>query len=52
MDVVDNLMAGFANALSPEYLFLALVGVVLGTAVGVVPGLGSSMAVALLLPVT
>ncbi|QUX26671.1 tripartite tricarboxylate transporter permease [Nocardiopsis akebiae] len=52
MDVLTNLMAGFANALSPEYLFLALLGVMLGTAVGVVPGLGSSMAVALLLPVT
>ncbi|WP_218883010.1 tripartite tricarboxylate transporter permease [Spinactinospora alkalitolerans] len=43
---------GFAHALTPENLLWALLGVMLGTAVGVLPGLGSSMAVALLLPVT
>ncbi|MFI6576171.1 tripartite tricarboxylate transporter permease [Nocardiopsis sp. NPDC050513] len=52
MDVLDPLMAGFANALAPDNLFWAFLGVMLGTAVGVVPGLGSAMAVALLLPVT
>jgi putative tricarboxylic transport membrane protein len=52
MDALDHLMTGFGHALTPENLLWALLGVVLGTAVGVLPGLGSSMAVALLLPVT
>ncbi|SJZ86254.1 putative tricarboxylic transport membrane protein [Marinactinospora thermotolerans DSM 45154] len=52
MDALNHLMTGFAHALSPENLLWALLGVLLGTAVGVLPGLGSSMAVALLLPIT
>lgn len=46
------LLGGFADALSPMNLLWCLIGVVLGTAVGVLPGLGSAMAVALLVPVT
>ncbi|MGP9817905.1 tripartite tricarboxylate transporter permease [Glutamicibacter sp. 363] len=45
-------MDGFASALTPVNLLFALVGVILGTAVGVLPGIGPAMAVALLLPVT
>lgn len=45
-------MEGFAGALTPMNLLWVLVGCLLGTAVGVLPGLGSSMAVALLLPLT
>ncbi|WP_017572770.1 tripartite tricarboxylate transporter permease [Nocardiopsis halotolerans] len=52
MDTLPLLMSGFADALTPENLLWCLLGVVLGTAVGVLPGLGSSMAVALLLPLT
>ncbi|MGW8433634.1 tripartite tricarboxylate transporter permease [Nocardiopsis sp. NPDC055879] len=52
MDTLMLLGGGFASALTPENLLWAFVGVVLGTAVGVLPGLGSAMAVALLLPVT
>ena len=45
-------MDGFATALTPVNLLYALIGVMLGTAVGVLPGLGPAMTVALLLPVT
>ncbi|MEY8038085.1 tripartite tricarboxylate transporter permease [Saccharopolyspora cebuensis] len=52
MDTWTLLLGGFAEALTPLNLLLCLVGVVLGTAVGVLPGLGSSMAVAMLVPLT
>ncbi|AXK45664.1 tripartite tricarboxylate transporter permease [Brachybacterium saurashtrense] len=52
MEQIDLLMQGFAGALTPMNLLWVLVGCLLGTAVGVLPGLGSSMAVALLLPMT
>lgn len=52
MDSFAHLMEGFAAALTPTNLMWVFLGAMLGTAVGVLPGLGSSMAVALLLPVT
>ncbi|WP_060915611.1 tripartite tricarboxylate transporter permease [Microbacterium oleivorans] len=52
MDVLTLLGEGFAGALTPANLLWVLIGCLLGTAVGVLPGLGSSMAVALLLPIT
>ncbi len=52
MDVFSSLMDGFATALTPMNFLYAVIGVLLGTAVGVLPGLGPAMTVALLLPVT
>lgn len=52
MDSLSLLFEGFSHALTPMNLLWVFVGAFLGTAVGVLPGLGSSMAVALLLPVT
>ncbi len=52
MEVLGLLAEGFAGALTPANLVWVLIGCILGMAVGVMPGLGSSMAVALLLPVT
>ncbi|RZI89111.1 MAG: tripartite tricarboxylate transporter permease, partial [Microbacterium sp.] len=52
MDQLDLLLQGFASALTPINMLWVLLGAIMGTAVGVLPGLGSSMAVALLLPVT
>jgi putative tricarboxylic transport membrane protein len=46
------LMEGFATAATPMNLLYATIGVILGTAVGVLPGIGPAMTVALLLPVT
>jgi len=52
METLQLLGDGFAGAFTLTNLMWVLIGCVLGTAVGVMPGLGSSMAVALLLPVT
>lgn len=52
METLQLLAEGFAGALTWQNLVWVVVGCLLGTAVGVMPGLGSSMAVALLLPVT
>ncbi|WP_431919359.1 tripartite tricarboxylate transporter permease [Nonomuraea jabiensis] len=52
MDNLRLLLDGFANVASPGNLLVALIGVVAGTAVGVLPGIGPAMTVALLLPVT
>jgi putative tricarboxylic transport membrane protein len=52
VDALSMLMEGFAGALTPINLMWVVFGCLLGTAVGVLPGLGSSMAVALLLPMT
>ena len=43
---------GFRVALTPSHLGWSFVGVCLGTAVGVLPGIGPALTVSLLLPVT
>ncbi len=50
MDVLSNLALGFSVALSPSTLFLAVIGCVLGTIIGALPGLGPSNGVAILIP--
>lgn len=52
MDILSALAQGFATAVTPANLLWALVGCVLGTAVGVLPGIGPAVAVAMLLPIT
>jgi TctA family transporter len=52
MDVLPGLVQGFSIALEPTNLLVALIGAVLGTAVGVLPGLGPSATISLLLPVS
>ena len=52
MEVLNSLLGGFALALTMQNLLWAFVGVTLGTAVGVLPGIGPAVTVALLLPVT
>ena len=49
---MDMLLEGFQQALTPTNLLFACIGVILGTAVGVLPGIGPAMTLALLLPVT
>jgi len=51
-ETIQALGAGFAQALTPGHLAWALAGVTLGTAVGVLPGIGPALTVAVLLPVT
>src|SRR5687767_15370432 len=52
MDLFGSLALGFATALTPENLFFCFVGVLLGTLVGVLPGIGPTATVAMLLPIT
>src|SRR4051794_10973622 len=52
MDIFSSLLHGFATALSFANLMWAFIGCVLGTAVGVLPGIGPAVAVAMLLPIT
>lgn len=52
MNFFDNLVLGFQSAMSWESLLFCVLGVVLGTFIGILPGLGSATGVALLLPVT
>ena len=52
MSSFDFLLQGLGAAMDPMLLLYALIGVTLGTAVGVLPGIGPALTVALLLPVT
>ena len=52
METLHALWQGLANALRLPHLAWSLTGVTLGTAVGVLPGIGPAMTVAILLPVT
>src|SRR5918992_128159 len=52
MDPVGGLLTGFGVILTPQNLYLCLVGSAVGTLVGVLPGVGPLAALALLLPVT
>jgi putative tricarboxylic transport membrane protein len=52
MDVFNNLAIGFAVALTPINLLYCFLGSFIGTAIGVLPGIGPPATIALLLPVT
>ena len=52
VETLGNLAAGFSVALSPPILFYAFVGCVIGTLVGVLPGVGPLAGISLLLPAT
>jgi len=50
MEAWSSLLNGFASALTPYNLLFALIGSIAGTLVGVLPGLGPTAAIAMLLP--
>ena len=52
MDLIANLGLGFATAASPANLLFCLIGVILGTLIGVLPGIGATATIAMLLPIT
>lgn len=52
MEIIHNLTLGFNLALSPVNILYCTIGVVLGTAVGVLPGLGPTATISMLLPIT
>ena len=49
---LSNVSIGFGVALLPENIFYCFVGAVLGTVIGVLPGIGPITAIAILLPAT
>lgn len=51
MDAVSLLLQGFHSAWTVEHLVSAFLGCLLGTVVGILPGIGPSTTVALLLPI-
>ena len=52
MDVWNQLLGGFATAGTPINLMWAFLGCVIGTGIGVLPGIGPAVTVAMLLPIT
>jgi putative tricarboxylic transport membrane protein len=52
MDAMVDLMGGLGVALEPTNLAVAFLGAVLGTAIGILPGLGPTATISLLLPVS
>ena len=46
----DNLALGFGAALEPLNLLYGLIGVTLGTAIGVLPGIGPALTISMLMP--
>ncbi|MBI1989751.1 MAG: tripartite tricarboxylate transporter permease, partial [Betaproteobacteria bacterium] len=52
MDIFDNLILGFTVALSLKNLMYCFIGVFVGTAIGVLPGIGPLVTIAMLLPIT
>lgn len=52
MDLLANLALGFQTAISPENLFYCFLGVLTGTLIGVLPGIGPVQTIAILLPAT
>jgi putative tricarboxylic transport membrane protein len=51
MDIFSGLLHGFSVALTPVNLLFCFLGAVVGTAIGVLPGLGPAATIALLLPI-
>lgn len=52
MELFSNLLLGFSTALSFENILYCFTGVFVGTAVGVLPGIGPLAAITMLLPLT
>src|ERR1043166_3368710 len=52
MDVISNLGLGFAVALTLQNTVYCFIGVLLGTIIGVLPGIGPVTTVAMLLPIS
>ncbi|RIX97566.1 tripartite tricarboxylate transporter permease [Aureimonas flava] len=52
MELLSHLALGFETALTPINVFWCFIGVLLGTLVGVLPGIGPTATIAMLLPIT
>ena len=52
MELFDNLLLGFSYSLAFSNILYCLLGAALGTAIGVLPGLGPLATISMLLPLT
>lgn len=52
MDIISNFMGGLAVAIQPTNLMYCFLGVFLGTFIGVLPGIGSMGAIAMIMPLS
>src|SRR5262245_28352666 len=52
MELLHNLVLGFSVALTPVNLGFAFIGAMVGTLIGVLPGIGPIATIAMLLPLT
>jgi putative tricarboxylic transport membrane protein len=52
MDIFANLALGFSVAFTPMNIFLCFMGAMIGTLIGVLPGVGPIATIAMLLPIT
>src|SRR5829696_9673349 len=52
MELIDNLGLGFETALTFNNILYCFFGVLLGTLIGVLPGIGPTATIAMLLPIT
>jgi putative tricarboxylic transport membrane protein len=52
MELLENLYMGFGVALSLQNVMYCLIGVILGTLIGVLPGIGPIATISMLLPAT
>src|SRR5256885_16695094 len=52
MGTVESLLLGFSVALQPDVLWYAFLGCLVGTVVGVLPGIGPLSGISILLPAT
>ncbi|GBD48684.1 tripartite tricarboxylate transporter permease [Methylopila sp. Yamaguchi] len=52
MEILQNLGLGLATAAEPVNLLFCFIGVLLGTLIGVLPGIGPTATIAMLLPIT
>ena len=50
--MLNDILGGFAQLMQPATLLYVFLGVTIGTFVGVLPGLGPTATIALLLPIT
>jgi TctA family transporter len=52
LELLSNLALGFGASLEPVNLLYCFIGVLLGTLIGVLPGIGPTATIAMLLPIT
>jgi putative tricarboxylic transport membrane protein len=52
LEIIDGILYGFSVSFQPFNLFICLIGVFIGTLIGVLPGLGPVASISLLLPIT